>query len=389
MPLLVLLALCNLVIGTGAFILTGILEPVADDLGIGVAAAGQAMSAYAIATAVLAPLALLATGRWPRRRALWVSMAVFGCGNLICALAPNLGVLLAGRVVMGLGAMFTPVAASIAVASVEPARRGRALSVVFLGVSLSYVVGLPLGAWLGLRFGWQAPVAVVAVASVICILALFARLPKDIQAPGASFAGLPQVLRKPAVLQMLGLTLLYFTAIFLVFSYVGPVLQALVPMNAAQLSFTLMLFGLSGVVGTLLGGWESDRFGAVRTLAIHLVVLAVMMALVPLTAGQPLLMVLVFVIWGVAGFGMMTPQQSRLAGAAPSHAPLLLSLNSSMLYLGTAAGAAVGGLAATWVGFAHLAWVGLPFALAGLAVLGLSARAMPSANTPGKPRTSP
>ena len=129
--LLYLLTLCNLVIGTGAFVLSGVLAPMASALGVSVAAAGQAMTAYALSTAVLAPLVLVLTGRWPRARVLVVSMAVFALGNLICAMAGSLPVLLAGRVLMGVGAVFTAVAAGIAVALVEPQRRGRALSLFF------------------------------------------------------------------------------------------------------------------------------------------------------------------------------------------------------------------------------------------------------------------
>lgn len=363
--LLVLLAFCNLLIGTGAFVLSGVLSPLADSLQISVAAAGQAMTAYALSTAVLAPLALVLTGRWPRRRVLCVSLAVFALGNAVCALAGSLSLLLAGRILMGLGAVFTAVAAGIAVALVEPARRGRALSLVFVGISLSYVIGLPLGAWLGFRYGWQWPIALVAGLSGLASLLLALVLPRDIAAPGASFAGLGALLRQREVAWALALTLLYFIAIFCVFSYIGPVLQALVPMSTEAMSLTLMLFGLSGVIGTLVGGWANDRFGAQRTLTLQLAVLGAMMLLVPLTRGHHGLLVLVFVVWGVAGFGMMTPQQSRLAALSPAQAPVLLSLNSSMLYIGTALGAAIGGPASAWVGFDHLAWVGAPFALAG------------------------
>jgi MFS transporter, DHA1 family, inner membrane transport protein len=371
--LLYLFALCNLVIGTGAFVLGGVLVPLADSLQVSVAAAGQAMTAYALATAVLAPLALMLTGAWPRRRVLCLALAVFALGNLVCALAGSLAVLLAGRVLMGLGAVFTAVAAGIAVAMVEPQRRGRALSLVFVGISLSYVIGLPLGAWLGLRHGWQWPIGLVAGLSAAASAALVFLLPRDIAAPGAGFQGLGALLRHREVRWTLALTLLYFVAIFCVFSYIGPVLQALLPMSTERMSVTLMLFGLSGVAGTVVGGWANDRFGPQRTLTVQLAVLGAMMLLVPLTRGQHALMVLVFVVWGIAGFGMMTPQQSRLAALAPAQAPILLSLNASMLYIGTALGAAIGGPAATWVGFDRLSWVGVPFAVAGWLTLRRSA----------------
>jgi DHA1 family inner membrane transport protein len=278
---------------------------------------------------------------------------------------------------MGVGAMFTPLAAGIAVAIVEPARRGRALSLVFIGMSMSYVIGLPLGSWLGLQLGWQWPVALIAGAAVACSVALWVLLPRDIRAPGANFRGLGQLIAHPPVRWALLLTLLYFIAIFVVFGYIGPVLQALQPMSKERMSFTLMVFGLSGVLGTLIGGWANDRFGAPRTMVRQLWLLAAMMALVPLTRGHYVWLLLVFIVWGIAGFGMMTPQQSRLAALAPAQAPILLSFNTSMLYFGTAIGAAVGGAASAQVGFDRLAWVGVPFALAGLFALWISTRNAP------------
>ena len=371
--LLYLFALCNLVVGTGAFVLSGILVPIGESLHVSVATAGQAMTVYALSTAVLAPLSLVLTGGWPRKRALCFGMGVFALGNAFSALATSFSMLLLGRVLMGVGAMFTPIAAGIAVALVEPERRGRALSLVFIGVSLSYVIGLPLGAWIGFSFGWQWSIALVAACSALSLVALIVLLPKDIRAPGASFTGLGALLSKPPVLWALSLTMCYFISIFLVFSFIGPVLQALVPMSGGRMSTTLAMFGLSGVTGTVVGGWANDRFGPRRTLFTQLLVLGTMMALLPLTQGSYALLVLTLLVWGTAGFGMMTPQQSRLAALAPAQAPILLSLNTSMLYFGTALGSAIGGAVVGGVGFAHLAWVGVPFALIGLATLAISA----------------
>jgi DHA1 family inner membrane transport protein len=138
------------------------------------------------------------------------------------------------------------------------------------------------------------------------------------------------------------------------------------------MAVTLALFGVSGVVGTLVGGWAHDRFGARRTLTVQLAVLAAMMALVPLTRGSYAALLAVFLVWGIAGFGMMAPQQSRLAALAPAQAPILLSLNTSKLYFGTAFGAAIGGPASLAVGFERLAWVGVPFAVLGWLTLRLA-----------------
>lgn len=368
-PILYLFALTNLVIGTGAFVLSGILQPLAASLNVSIAAAGQVMTAYALASALLAPVLLLATGRWPRKRAILLALALFAAGCALSASARSLGMLLLGRALMGAGSVFTALVAGVAVAVVPPALRGRALSLTFLGMSLSYALGVPLGAWLGLTFGWQVPVWLVFGACVAAALMLWSLLPREIAAPGASFAGLGQALRQWPILRVWLRTLLYFVAIFSVFAYAGPVLLALNPLTPAQLSFTLVMFGLSGVAGTLLGGWAVDRFGPIRTLRIQLAVLAFMMVLVPLTRGNAALTVVVFVAWGMAGFGMMSPQQVLLATRAPQQAPLLMSLNGSMLYMGTALGAVISGAVVASVGFDRLSWVGLPFALAALVTL--------------------
>jgi predicted MFS family arabinose efflux permease len=362
-PVLYLFALTNLVIGTGAFVLTGILKPMSESLGVSVAAAGQAMTAYAIASALLAPLAVVATGKWRRKRAIQCALLLFLAGSLVCAVSPNLTSLLMGRVLMGVGAMFTALSSGLVVAMVAPALRARALAFSFLGISLSYAIGLPLGTWLGFAYGWHAPVILVAVFSVLALAALSYFLPYESEAPGASFAGLGNALRRPDILRVWARTLLYFVAIFSVFAYVGPVLLALYPMPAQQLSLTLVLFGVSGVAGTFIGGWASDRFGTIRALRVSLAVFITTMLCVPLTLGNYPLLAVVFIVWGLAGFALAAPQQARLAGLAPAQAPLLLSLNSSMIYLGTALGAVVSGALADTVGFARLAWVGVPFAV--------------------------
>jgi MFS transporter, DHA1 family, inner membrane transport protein len=356
--LLWLLCLVNLIIGSGAFVIGGILAPIAQDLRISVPA-----------TALLAPVVLLATGRWPRKRALLLALALFTLGNLLCALSNSFATLIAGRVLMGVGAVFTPIAAGIAVASVPPARRGQALALTFLGMSLSYAIGVPLGSWLGLAYEWHTPVWLVTGFCCLALIGTALWVPQNIAAPGASFDGLPALLVRRDVLSVLLLTLAYFIAIFAVFSYVGPVLQALTPMSREQQSLTLALFGLSGVAGTLIGGAANDRFGARRTLLVQLSVLGATMVLLPLTQGSWPALVATLMVWGTAGFGMMAPQQSRLAAMAPAQAPMLLSLNTSMLYLGTAAGAIVGGVFAVRLGFAQLAWAGVPFVAAGLAIL--------------------
>ena len=375
-PLLCLFALVNLVIGTGAFVIAGILKLIADDLHVSIPATGQAMTTYALATAILVPVALVLTAKLSRKRAMQLALTLFTLGNVVCALSTSLPPLLAGRVVMGVGAMFTPLAAGLAVTMVAPERRGKALALVFLGVSLADAVGLPLGAWLGFQYGWHVPIIAIAVTSFLALLVITVLVPSDISGPTANFDGLRLVVRSAEIRSTLLITLLYFIAIFCVFSYIGPVQQTLNPMSPEKLSITLAMFGIAGVIGTLLGGWANDRFGALPTLRTQISVLMGSMIMLPFTQGNYALTLTAFIVWGIAGFGMMAPQQSRLATASPANAPLLLSLNTSMLYFGTAAGAALGGafvgavVGEGWVTFDRLPWIGLPFAaVAGLFIM--------------------
>lgn len=367
--LLYLLSLCNLVIGSSAFVVSGLVEPIARDLGVGLPAVGQALTVYALVTALAVPVLVAATSGWPRRRALLLALALFAAGNLLCMAADTLATLLVGRAVMGLGAMFTPLAAGIALAMVPPTQRGRALSLVFLGMSLSYVVGVPAGAWVGAQHGWHTAIGMAAGATVALAAVVAVVVPSDLQAPAPGLRGLGEVLRDAEVVGVLATTLLYFVAIFAVFSYIGAVLGALVPMTPGQLSLTLMAFGVAGVAGTLLGGAANDRYGPRRTMSVLLPLLAAAMLVLPLTAGHRWPMLAVLMTWGMAGFGLMAPQQSRLAQRAPQHASLLLSLNTSMLYAGTALGAVVGGLAIGPLGASRLPWSAAPFALAACGLL--------------------
>ncbi len=374
-PILYFFAFCNLVIGSGAFVLGGILQPVSVSLGISLAAAGQAMTAYAVSTAILAPLLIVLTVKWSRRSVIQLALVLFTAGCVVSALAPNFATLLLGRALMGGGAMFTAAAAALAVGMVAPALRGRALAITFLGMSISYAVGVPLGAWLGFEYGWRVPVWLSAAASLGALLSVGWLVPANLAGHASSFVGFRAVATNPAVLRVWLRTLLYFIAVFSVFAYIGPLLQALNPMSSGGLSLTLAAFGLSGVAGTLVGGWANDRFGSLRTLVGQLTVMIVMMALLPLTQGYIPLMVIALVVWGVAGFGMMTPQQSRLASLSPKQAPLLLSLNGSMLYMGTALGSMLSGALLDTLGLVQLAWVGVPFALLALLTLVFDRRA--------------
>ena len=373
--LLYLFGLVNLVIGTAAFMNAGLLVPMAKSFGVGVGAVGQATTVYSLATALLAPAFLVVTAGLAPRVALALALGLFAAGNVVTALAPDLATLLGARVLMGCGSAATAMMAGLAVAIAPIERRAQALSIVFVGMSLSYVTGIPLATWVGLGWGWRLPVWAAVVLTLLAAGALWKALPAARQGvTGPSLRGAAKLLRQRAVLAVFALTLVYFIAIFSVFSYMGPVLKSLKPLEPGALSAVISVFGVAGVVGTLSGGRAADRLGARRSLTLSLSGLSLCLLLLPLTAGHLWATVAVLMVWGVCGFSMMAPQQVRLAQLAGPDTPLALSLNNSMLYLGIALGAAVGGAALTHLEPRYLPWVGAPFAIVALGWLRWSTR---------------
>ena len=367
--LLYFLSICNLALGSSAFVLGSIVSDVARELQVSPATAGQAMTAYALSTAFLAPPMLVLFARWPRRWALSTALALVALGGVVCAVSPSITWVYIGRVLMGVGAVFTPMAAGIAVSSVPPELRGRALAATFLGMSLSYVIGIPLGSWIAAHYDWRTAVLFFAAFSGVMSIACAAFVPKNLLVPTASFEGAVALVSRPDILRIFAFTLLYFCAIFSVFSYIGPVLNHLQILTANELSLTLTLFGISGVIGTITGGLANDKFGPRKTLTYQLIGMFSMMVLLPLSKGAYWPMAAILFAWGICGFGMMSPQQIRLANADMQRAPLLLSLNTSMLYLGTALGAVVGGIASQKVGFENISGVTCLFIVAAFILL--------------------
>lgn len=350
------LALGNLVVGTGGFMIGGIVEPLARSLGVSVSAAGQLMTVYSAANAVAAPLLVALVGRLDARTALMVSMAVLVAANAASALAASWGGLAAARIAMACGAaIYTPTAAALGVALVPPEARGRALSVTFAGIGLSYVIGVPFGAWAGLsRFGWPLAFWGVAAAGVAVLATLVLRAPAGVPTAPASLAGIGGLLRTPRIVAALAVTATYFASIFSIFSYVGAFLREHGGVPAPSIAPVLMGFGVAALGGTFAGGVLADRIGPTRLIYAICAGFLAVFAVLATAGGHPAAIVGAFLAWGVIGFAFYAAQQSRLVALEPRQATAVLALNASMIYVGTAAGAAIGGAVIAAAGYARL-----------------------------------
>ena len=327
------LALGNLVVGTGGFMIGGIVEPLSQALGTSVSTTGQLMTVYSAANAVAAPLLVAVAGRFDARTVLWAAMVLLLGANVASALAATWGEL----------------------ALVPPAMRGRALSVTFAGIGLSYVIGVPFGAWAGLsRFGWPLAFWGVAAAALAVLALLLVRAPRGVPTAPASLSGIGVMLRDPRIVGALAITGVYFASIFSIFSYVGAFLREYAGVPAPMIAAVLAGFGVAALGGTFLGGTLADRLGPTRLMYGICAGFVLVFAAIGSMPGRTGPVVAAFLCWGVIGFAFYAAQQSRLVSMAPKQATAVLALNASMIYVGTAAGAAIGGAVIASVGYRGL-----------------------------------
>ncbi|GAB7031665.1 MFS transporter [Streptomyces sp. NPDC021749] len=372
---LLLLALGTFAMGTDSMVMAGILGLIARDLGVSVPAAGQMVTVFALSYAVLAPVLATAAARWPRRRVLLTALAVFTAANALSALAPNYPVLLATRVLAAAGAaLYTPTANAVATGLVPAERRGRALATVLGGMTVATALGVPLGTYLG-RTDWRLTmwlVVALGAAAFLGLSLLLRDLPAPATAPGLRARLAP--LRNGGVLAAAATTLVFFVAFNAVYIYLGTAVRPATGGDAGRLSLIMLVSGLASVVGNWLGGRAVDRLGvrAVLLTGGSLAALA-FLALPWISMTMPGALVYA-ALSPLAGWAVAVALPHRLASLDPPNAPLLISLNSSALYLGMAAAGGVGSLALTVLGDRWFPLASTPLALVAVILAAVTTR---------------
>ena len=358
-------------IGTTEFVIMGLLMQVSSDLGVSIASAGLLISGYALGVAVGAPLLTIATRRVPRKTVLLALMAIFTLGNLACALAPNYEMLMAARVVTSLAhGTFFGVGSVVATGLVPPERRASAIAIMFTGLTVATMLGVPAGAWLGLHFGWRAAFWAVALIGVVAFAALAVFVPRgQADAHPAPLRDELAVLARPQVWLGLAMTVLGFAGLFVVFTYIQPLLTQVTGLSDAAVSPVLLLFGAGLAVGNLLGGKLADRSLMPAVLGT-LLALAAVLGVMHLVIQTPVTAVIFVTLLGVASFATVAPLQLRvLEQATGAGQNLASSLNIAAFNLGNALGAWVGGVViAHGPGLGALGWVAALLTLLGLAI---------------------
>ncbi|WP_338499608.1 MFS transporter [Delftia tsuruhatensis] len=364
-------------IGTTEFIIMGLLTQVSQDLHISIPTAGSLISGYAIGVAVGAPVLTLLTRQWPRKRLLLALMLIFIAGNLAAAFAPSYEWLMSARVLTSLThGTFFGVGAVVATGLVPVDKKASAIALMFSGLTLATLLGVPAGAWIGQMFGWRSAFLAVAAIGVLAFAILAAFVPRDQGRPEVTpLAQELAVLANGQVWLGLGITAFGFAGVFALYTYVEPLLTQVTRMGDSLVALTLLLFGAGLAAGNLLGGKLADR-GVMRALVWSIAALMVVLAAGRWAFGnQAVAMAYVFVL-GVVAFATVAPMQMRvLDQAGPQGANLVSSLNIAAFNLGNALGAWVGGLAlAGGLGLVNLGWAAAALTAVGLVLVFWSSR---------------
>ncbi|MFB1043455.1 MFS transporter [Streptomyces chrestomyceticus] len=368
------LAAGTFVVGTDAFVIAGVLPGIAADLHVGRGAAGQLVTVFAIAYAVLSPLLAACTAGWSRRTVLITALAVFALGNAATALAPGYPAALAARVVAAAGAaLYAPNASATAAALAGEAARGRAFALVNTGLTSALILGAPLGTAIGGAYGWRTTMWLVTVLPLLVVPLLAARLPRI-------RTGTPRGLRRRlapltdrGVLYTLVVTVVVFVGIYIPFEYLsavyGPVLGHEGSGTGAgggggPTAVLLLVFGVTGTAGNLVAGRLADRFGPRRVVLGAALALTVIFGLVPLSREWLPAALLAVAVSGWVSFSVTTPQQHRIAALAPQAQSVAVSLNAAAVYLAVSLAGGLGGIGLESVGAARLPWLAAAFTLA-------------------------
>ena len=260
------LALSAFAIGTTEFVIVGLIPTIAASLQVSVPSAGLLVSLYALGVAIGAPLLTAMTGRVPRKQLLLGLMVLFTIGNLVAWMAPDYTALMAARVLTGLAhGVFFSIGSTIATSLVPKEKAASAIALMFTGLTVALVTGVPLGTFIGQHFGWQATFLAVSLLGVIAVIGSAILVPSDIA--GSKPAPLLMqlaVLKKPRLLLVYAITTLGYGGSFIAFTYLAPILQQVSGFAASTVSLVMLVYGVSVAAGNIWGGKLADRLGPVR-----------------------------------------------------------------------------------------------------------------------------
>ncbi|WNI23656.1 MFS transporter [Streptomyces sp. ITFR-16] len=391
MPLALLaLAIGAFGIGTTEFVIMGLLPEVAADFQVSIPTAGFLVTGYALGVVLGAPLMTVLGTKVTRKRMLMLLMGLFVIGNVVSATAPVFGVMLAGRVIASLahGAFFG-IGSVVAADLVAPHKKAGAIAMMFTGLTVANVVGVPLGTYIGQSVGWRATFFAVAALGVIGLLGVAKLVPEQPRAQGVRLRHELAAFRNVQVLLAMAMTVLGFGGVFAAITYITPMMTEIAGYSTSSVTWLLVLFGLGMVGGNLLGGKFADRH-LMPLLYVSLGALAVVLSLFTLTAHDKIAAAVTVFLIGALGFATVPPLQKRVLDQAAGAPTLASAVNIGAFNLGNALSAWLGGIViAAGLGYTAPNWVGAVLAASALVLAVVSSTLERRTAAGSRPLTTP
>jgi MFS transporter, DHA1 family, putative efflux transporter len=354
-----MLSLISFLVGTSQFVISGILDQVAASVGVSVSGAGQLITVFALATAIGTPIFIVATAKIDRRKQLLLALGIILLGVISTLGLPGFGFLMISRAILGVGSgVFVVTAYSVAAKLAPPGRQAGAMSNISLGYSVSLVLGVPIGRMIASAYDWKVIFWGIGFFTVLGIFAVARVIPSmDGETPiplGEQLA----LLKNPKVASALGVSLFVFIGYSVVNTYITPFLKTAISISGGGVSVILFALGIASLFGSKLGGFLADRIGTTRTLIGSMVVQALSLALVSALSGFAVVVISLLMIWAIGAWTFGPTQNFNLLSIAPEASGIMLSLNSTFVQLGFAAGAGIGGIAVGGSSILAICWIG-------------------------------
>ncbi|QRF33058.1 MFS transporter [Bacillus safensis] len=353
-----LLALAAFLIGTIEYIITGIIQMVADDLQVTTSAAGLLVTSLALSAAIGAPIVIALTINIDRRKILSWMLIIFTLSNIITSVSHSFEMVLMTRVLQGIsGGTAIVVAMAVATRLVEREKRGTAIGIILMGLSSSLVLGVPIGTFLSSMIGWKALFAAFGVITLIPLIVVYRRIPSMKEQEPVTLGMQLSILKDKRILLAVAVTLFYVGGYSTLFTYLTPFLQESANLSITEISGILLLAGICSFLGSSLGGVAADKKGPTFTIFSGIILQIIMLMLLAFVTGNLVVMVAVIMIWMIATWSTSPAQQLYLVTLVPKSPDIALSVNTSFIQFGFALGSGLGGLVLSRTSILHLSWI--------------------------------
>ncbi|MEN0658473.1 MFS transporter [Caldifermentibacillus hisashii] len=354
-----ILASVSFLVGTSQYIVSGILDTIANSLDITLATAGQLMTIFSLVYAIFTPILIGITSSIDRRKLMIFSLSLFVIGNILAFILPGYQLFVVARVVMALGAgMVVVTALTIATKIAPEGKQGSSIAIVMMGLSSSLIIGVPIGRIISSLLGWRVIFGVIALLGILAMILIRASIPLIQGDKPVPLVQQLALLKKWRITIGLAITFFWLGGYSIAYTYLSPYLLNVSGIEEKHLNGVLLIFGIASLLGSKFGGFSTDRWGVQKTLLGGMSLHVIMLILLSLVTNSYISVLIILVLWSFAAWSSGPTQQYNLATIEPESSGILLGLNQSVMQLAMAAGAGIGGIFVEKVSLSSVTWIG-------------------------------